>query len=148
MTGATRGSIATILLVDDNSMGLMARKTVLQELGHRVITSQNAHDALEVCGKQRFDLLITDYKMPKMNGVELIRELRKLQPQVLVILISGFTDTLGLNEANTGADVVIQKSANEVGHLIRSVNRLMRPASKKPAASQSASAAAARRKHV
>jgi len=44
-----------------------------------------------VCGKQRFDLLITDYKMPKMNGVELIRELRKLQPQVSVILISGFT---------------------------------------------------------
>ena len=89
MSGATRTSIATILLVDDNSMGLMARKTVLQELGHRVITSQNGHDALEVCGKQRFDLLITDYKMPKMNGVELIRELRKLQPQISVILISG-----------------------------------------------------------
>ena len=148
MTGAQRSSIATILLVDDNSMGLMARKTVLQELGHRVITSLSAHDALEVCGKQRFDLLITDYKMPKMNGVELIRELRKLQPQILVILISGFTDTLGLNEANTGADVVIQKSSNEVGHLIRSVNRLMRPASKKPAASQGTSAAAARRKQV
>ena len=148
MTGAQRSSIATILLVDDNSMGLMARKTVLQELGHRVITAQNAHDALEVCGKQRFDLLITDYKMPKMNGVELIRELRKLQPQISVILISGFTDTLGLNEANTGADVVIQKSANEVNHLVRSVNRLMRPVSKKPATSQSASAAAGRRKHV
>jgi CheY-like chemotaxis protein len=147
MTGAQRTSIATILLVDDNSMGLVARKTVLQELGHRVITAQNAHDALEVCGKQRFDLLITDYKMPKMNGVELIRELRKRQPQISVILISGFTDTLGLNESNTGADVVIQKSANEVGHLVRSVNRLMRPASKKPAASQSASAAA-RRKQV
>jgi CheY-like chemotaxis protein len=148
MTGAQRSSIATILLVDDNSMGLMARKTVLQELGHRVITSQNAHDALEVCGKQRFDLLITDYKMPKMNGVELIRELRKRQPQVSVILISGFTDTLGLNEANTGADVVIQKSANEVSHLVRSVNRLMRPSSKKPAASQGASTTAARRKQV
>jgi CheY-like chemotaxis protein len=56
MTGAQRSSLATILLVDDNSMGLVARKTVLQELGHRVITAQNAHDALEVCGKQRFDL--------------------------------------------------------------------------------------------
>jgi CheY-like chemotaxis protein len=148
MTGATRSSCATILLVDDNNMGLMARKTVLQELGHRVITSLSAHDALEVCGRQRFDLLITDYKMPKMNGVELIRELRKLQPQISVILISGFTDTLGLNEANTGADVVIQKSANEVSHLIRSVNRLMRPASKKPAARQGASSTAARRKHL
>jgi CheY-like chemotaxis protein len=147
MTGAQRSFIATILLVDDNSMGLMARKTVLQELGHRVITAQNANDALEVCGKQRFDLLITDYKMPKMNGVELIRELRKRQPQVSVILISGFTDTLGLNEANTGADVVIQKSANEVSHLVRSVNRLMRPVSKKPPGTQGPSPTA-RRKQV
>src|ERR1700682_3245155 len=140
MTGATRSSCATILLVDDNNMGLMARKTVLQELGHRGITSLSAHDALEVCGKQRFDLLITDYKMPKMNVIELIRELRKLQPQISVILISGFTDTLGLNEANTGADVVIQKSANEVSHLVRSVNRLLRrkPVVKKPAQAQSA----------
>ncbi|MDP8981273.1 MAG: response regulator [Acidobacteriota bacterium] len=148
MTGAQRTSIANILLVDDNNMGLMARKTVLQELGHRVITALNAHDALEVCGKQRFDLLITDYKMPKMNGVELIRELRKVQPQVSVILISGFTDTLGLNEANTGADVVIQKSANEVSHLVRSVNRLMRPASKKPPGSQSSPRPTGRRKQV
>jgi CheY-like chemotaxis protein len=148
MTGAQHSSIANILLVDDNSMGLMARKTVLQELGHRVITSLNAQDALEACAKQRFDLLITDYKMPKMNGVELIRELRKVQPQVSVILISGFTDTLGLNEANTGADVVIQKSANEVSHLVRSVNRLMRPASKKPAGSQSSPPPLGRRKQV
>jgi hypothetical protein len=53
---------------------------------------------------------------------------------VSIILISGFTDTLGLNEANTGADIVLQKSANEVTHLIRAVNRLIRkPAPRKPA---------------
>ena len=51
-----------------------------------------------------------------------------------MILISGFTDTLGLNEANTGADVVIQKSAHEVSHLIRSVNRLLRKQQQPPEA--------------
>jgi hypothetical protein len=52
------------------------------------------------------------------------------------VLVSGFVDALGLNEATTGADGVIQKSANEVTHLVRAVNRLMRrkPA-KKPAGS-------------
>ena len=115
-----------ILLLDDNSLGLAARRSVLEELGHKVMTSGAPHDALELCGKQRFDVVVTDYKMPKMNGVEFITRLRKQNPSVSIILISGFTDTLGLNEANTGADVVIQKSSHEVSHLVRSVNRLLK----------------------
>jgi CheY-like chemotaxis protein len=133
-----------ILLVDDNSLGLAARRSVLEELGHKVQTSGTPVDALELCVKQRFDVVVTDYKMPKMDGVEFIARLRKLHPSSAVILISGFTDTLGLTEANTGADVVIQKSNHEVTHLVRSVNRLLRkqqqPA-KKPASSQGSAAA-------
>jgi CheY-like chemotaxis protein len=128
-----------ILIVDDNSLGLAARRSVLEELGHKVVTSGAPHDALELCVKQRFDVVVTDYKMPKMNGVEFIARLRKQHPTLSVILISGFTDTLGLNENNTGADIVIQKSSHEVGQLIRAVNRLLRKqnqASKKPVASQ------------
>jgi two-component system, LuxR family, response regulator FixJ len=112
--------------VDDNSLGLAARRSVLEELGHRVRTSGNAAEALEMCGKESFDVVVTDYKMPKMNGVELIGRLRKLHPSTSVILISGFADTLGLDETSTGADVVLQKSNNEVGQLIRAVNRLLR----------------------
>src|SRR6202035_4003950 len=83
-----------------------------------------------------------DYKMPKMNGVELIGRLRKLHPATSVILISGFTDTIGLDEANTGADIVLQKSNNEVPQLIRAVTRLLRKQQqppKKPTGSQSGS---------
>jgi CheY-like chemotaxis protein len=125
-----------VLLLDDNCLGLSARRSVLEELGHKVSTCTMPHDALELCAKQRFDVVVTDYKMPKMNGIEFISRLRKVHPAVAVILISGFTDTLGLNEANTGADVVIQKSSNEVSHLIRSVARLLKkqqqPARKPP----------------
>ena len=129
-----------VLLVDDNSLGLSARRSVLEELGHKVSTCSVPHDALELCARQRFDVVVTDYKMPKMNGIEFIGRLRKQHPAIAVILISGFTDTLGLNEANTGADVVIQKSSNEVSHLIRSVARLLKKkqAPRKPAASVSA----------
>jgi CheY-like chemotaxis protein len=97
-----------ILLVDDNANGLAARRSVLEELG---------------------------YKMPRMDGLELIDRLRKHTPGLPIVLISGYVDTLGMNEASTGADVVIQKSANEVSHLIRSVNRLLR---RKPVKAQSA----------
>ena len=115
-----------ILLVDDNAMGLAARRSVLEECGHKVVTCGAPHEALELCGKQRFDVVVTDYKMPKMNGLELIGRLKKQQPGVAVILISGFADTLGLTESATGADVVLQKSAHEVSMLVRSVNRLLR----------------------
>ncbi len=137
-----------ILLLDDNSFGLSARRSVLEELGHKVMTSGAPLEALELCGRQRFDVVVTDYKMPKMNGVEFITRLRKQHPSMSVILISGFTDTLGLNEENTGADVVLQKSSNEVSHLVRSVNRLLRKGqapARKPAASQSGKEKIARR---
>ena len=117
---------ARILLVDDNAHGLTARKTVLEELGHRISTASSAADALDQFMPSKFDLVVTDYKMPRMNGIELIARLRELVPDLPVILISGYVDAMGLNEDSTGADVVIQKSANEVAHLVRSVNRLLK----------------------
>jgi CheY-like chemotaxis protein len=143
---ASRTASARILIVDDNSMGLVARRTVLEELGHRVHTCSSPQDALEQCGKTRFDVVVTDYKMPKMNGIEFIAELRKHHPAVPVILISGFTDALGLNELSTGADAVIQKSALEVGHLIRAVNRLLRAPAKKGVGSQGKDAGSKKRR--
>ncbi len=125
---------ARILLVDDNSNGLSARRSVLEELGYRISTASNGPDALEHFARHKFDLVVTDYKMPRMDGVELIARLRKQIPDVPIILISGFVDALGLSEGSTGADVVIQKSANEVSHLVRSVARLLRR--KKPPASE------------
>jgi two-component system response regulator CpxR len=131
-------SHARILLIDDNAHGLSARRSVLEELGYRISTAGTAADALEQFQRQQFDLVVTDYKMPRMDGIELIVRLRKLTPDLPVILISGFVDSLGLNEDNTGADAVIQKSANEVSHLVRTVSRLLRKApSKKPAVSES-----------
>ena len=115
---------AMILLVDDNSNGLKARKSVLEEHGHSVVTSCGGVDALERFGREKFDLVVTDYKMPGINGVQLISRLRQVRPAVPVILLSGFADTLGLTQENTGADAVIQKSAHEVAHLVRAVSKI------------------------
>ena len=121
---------ARILLVDDNAHGLSARTSVLEELGHKIATASSGTEALECLAEHKFDLMVTDYKMQRMDGLELIVRVRKQSPELPIILISGFVDSLGLSEDNTGADVVIQKSANEVSHLVRAVARLLR---KKPA---------------
>ena len=136
-----------ILVVDDNANGLAARRSVLEELGHRIATACCGVDALALFEEQKFDLVVTDYKMPRMDGLELIAKIRAVRPELPIILISGFADTLGLDEESTGADAVIQKSANEVSHLMRAVNRLLRKrvASRKPAAAQRSDAHAKRK---
>ena len=129
-------AIARILLVDDNAHGLMARRTVLEELGHKIMTASNGTDALELFSQHKFDIVVTDYKMSRMDGLELIRRLRKVTPHVPIVLVSGFVDALGLNESNTGADAVVQKSSNEVAHLVRAVARLARKPVRRPAVAE------------
>lgn len=124
---STHAVPARILLVDDNAQGLRARKQVLEELGYVITTASGGEDALEHFTRQKFDLVVTDYKMPRMDGLELIARLRKRVPDLPIVLISGYVDALGLSEENTHADAVIQKSANEVSHLVRAVARLLRP---------------------
>ena len=128
-----------LLLVDDNESGLAARKSVLEELGYWITTATDPIEAMSYFGRGVFSIVITDYKMPKMNGPQFIVKLRELDPTLPIILISGFVDSLGLSEASTGADVVIQKSSNEISHLLRAVARLMkRKTPKKPPSSQAA----------
>ena len=86
----------------------------------------------------KFDVVVTDYRMPRMDGGELIQRIRMLDPHARIILLSGFVEPLGLTEQNTGADAVITKSANEPAHLVRSVKRLVNRALRKPPGSQKA----------
>jgi len=126
-----------ILLVDDNRDGLLVRCSLLEEVGYSVQKAANGEEGLKLFNSSRFDVVVTDYRMPRMNGVELIQKIRKVNPNIRVILLSGFVEPLGLTEENTGADVVIIKSSNEAAHLVRWVKRLVnRGASRKPPSAQ------------
>ena len=118
---------AVILLVDDNRDGVLARRSLLEELGYRVVSAGCGSDALELVEKQNFDLVITDYKMSPINGLELIAKLRERNFRSPIILLTGFADALGLRADSTGADIVMQKSANEVANLLRHTKRLLSP---------------------
>src|SRR5436190_4884001 len=115
------GVAARVLLVDDNRDGLLVRKAILEEQGFVITTATTGEEALEGFAKGKFDLMVTDFKMPKMNGIELIRRVRPLDPAVAIILISGFVEALGLDEKSTGADAVVNKGAHEIPNLLRSV---------------------------
>lgn len=129
---------AHLLLVDDNNLGLKARKAILEEQGYRVTAVASPQDALNrLIDSSSFDVIVTDHRLPLMTGVEFIAQVRAREVVTPVILLSGFVDTLGLDERNTGADVVLQKNANEISHLCRAVRQLLRRRlSKKPPGSQ------------
>src|SRR5258706_6725422 len=98
-----------VLIVDDNRDGLLVRKSLLEEVGYRVQIAANAEDGLTFYESQHFDVVVTDYKMPRMNGAELIQRIRVMNPNARVVMLSGFVDPLGLTEANTGADIILSK---------------------------------------
>ena len=129
--------VSRILLVDDNHNGLLARKSVLQEHGYVVHACAGPEDALAEFNSHSYDLVVTDYRMPKMTGAELIHEIRTTHPALPIVLISGVVDVLGLDEKSTGANVVIPKNSTEITHLLRAVKRLLdAPAPRKPVRSQ------------
>ncbi len=126
-----------ILLVDDNRDGLLVRRLVLEEIGCRVEVAQTGEEGLKIFQARAFDLVVTDYRMPRMNGVELIKRIRQIDPRARVILLSGYVEALGLTEENTGADIVLAKTANEAAQLTRSIKRLVnRPPARKPPSTQ------------
>lgn len=127
---AAKAPSTRVLLVDDNASGLAARCVVLEELGYETTRAECPAQALKLFqaalkANHPFDLLVTDFRMPIMSGLELIQQVRAAAPATPIILISGFVDALGLTEASTGANVVIMKSSNEVQHLVRAAKRLL-----------------------
>ena len=121
-----------VLLVDDNRDGLLVRRSLLEEIGCSVEIAISPEEGLQIFQAGKFDVVVTDYRMPRMNGTELIRRIRLLDPNARIIMLSGFVEPLGLTELNTGADAVISKSANEPAHLTRSVKRLLNRGVRKP----------------
>ena len=132
-TSATPSAAVSILLIDDNKSGLLARRHVLEEAGYKVSTANTPEDGLRQFAESTYGLVITDYKMPRMNGAQVIAALRAQRADLSIIIVSGQVDALGLTEQNTGADAVIAKSATEVTQMVRAVARLLaRKTAKKP----------------
>ena len=84
----------TILVVDDEKMTRMNLLHVLTKEGYDVDTSPSGSEALERIKKDRFDLVITDLKMDKIDGLTLLDKIKKINPGTQVIIITGYATVL------------------------------------------------------
>lgn len=79
-----------ILFVDDHEVLARLSCEILEMQGYRAVSAYNAADALEKFEKEKFDILVTDFRMEGMNGLELARQIHAKNPQVPVIIVTGY----------------------------------------------------------
>src|SRR3954469_16528334 len=114
--------MARILVVDDQELMRDSLAANLAREGHEVVATHDGTVAVtKLEGSTRFDLLITDLKMPKMTGIELLGESRRLRPDMPVVLMTAFATVQTAVEAmKLGAYDYIQKpfDGGEIKHLV------------------------------
>ncbi len=120
-----RGANATIFIVDDEVILLDLAKTILQPLGYEVLTFNDPRRALEAFIKSKPSLIVTDYAMGDLTGLELMRECRRINPQQKIILVSGTVDERIYSDEKIKPDGFLSKPY-QIGDLIQAVRALIK----------------------
>jgi DNA-binding NtrC family response regulator len=112
----------TILVVEDETIARKNLEHILKKEGHDVVSTDSGEKALALLKKQTFDLVITDFKMEKVDGMQVLEQSRTLHPLTEVIMITGYaTVDLAVHSMKVGAFYYIAKpyKIDEVRQIVR-----------------------------
>ena len=121
-----------ILFVDDHEVLARLSCEILEMQGYRAVSAYNAEDALNKFDQNEFDVLVTDFRMEGMNGLELARKIREKSPSTPVIIVTGY----GPIEGNKESFNVLQKD-NLFQELLEKIKVLIGEGTTEPAAQAS-----------
>jgi CheY-like chemotaxis protein len=114
---------ATILCIDDEPAGLLPRKLLLESAGYRVIEARSGLEGVQLFQSERVDAVVLDYWMSGMKGTAVAAELKRINPAVPVIMLSGMGDLPG--EVSGLIDQWIVKGSSRAEQLLDSVKALL-----------------------
>jgi PAS domain S-box-containing protein len=120
------GGNECILFVDDEQILADMGKQMLEKLGYKVVSCTDAIEVLESFCREpdRFDLVVTDQNMPQMTGLQMTRELKRIRPDLPVILVTGFSETVrqeNFKSQGIGDFVMKPIIIKDIARVIRSV---------------------------
>ena len=98
---------AKILIVDDKANVLEVIRDILEEEDYRCMAVSSGEDAIRAMEKEHFDILLTDIVMPGMDGTELIRKARQISPDIVPIMITGYPNSEGIQQAYFDKDLYV-----------------------------------------
>jgi PAS domain S-box-containing protein len=120
------GKGEVILLAEDEEGVREAGREMLESLGYQVLTAADGRKALEVYkSAERVDLVLTDLVMPEMGGRELIQRLKKTEPQLRALVITGYALTESLRELKEAGILDVVQKPLEVNALAEAVHRAL-----------------------
>ncbi len=99
-----------VLVVDDEEVMRKLMIKILEKAGYAVETASGGNEARELLAKQEFDMVLSDVKMPDMNGFDLLKEIKAKYPTIAVIMMTAYADSYTIKDALLfGADEYITK---------------------------------------
>ena len=99
-----------ILVVDDLQSIRLTLGGILEDNGHQVVTVGDGYQAIEAVGKNHFDVIFMDIKMPGINGIQTFREVKKIDPESTVIMMTAYSVEDLVKEAlDEGAYAIVYK---------------------------------------
>jgi CheY-like chemotaxis protein len=115
-----------VLVVDDEPVVVTVLREALRRGGYRVTTAASAEEAIDLFGRQSFDLVLTDKNLPGKSGLEVLRVARGLHPPPAVVLITGYSSYDSAVEAfEVGALDYIEKPIKDLESLRQRVRRAL-----------------------
>jgi two-component system response regulator HydG len=107
-----------IMVVDDLKSSRLTLGGILEDEGHNVVLAENGYQAIEAAKQVPFDLIFMDIKMPGINGVQTFREVKKINPQAAVIMMTAYSVEDLVREAlEEGAYAVVYKPF-DIDHVV------------------------------
>jgi DNA-binding NtrC family response regulator len=117
--------LTSILIVDDDAGVRIMLSSVLNDEGYSVEAVENGKKAIKACEKSPFDVALIDIELPDMKGTELLNRLKKMQPRMIRIIITGHPSIENAMKAvNERADGYVLKPF-EVTDLLEMIARLL-----------------------
>ena len=112
-----------ILIVDDTVLNIVLLEEICKEEGHNVFSFANPLEALESIKNNPYDLAFIDYMMPEMNGIELIKEIKKYQANIITVMITAAdSQEVKLKALQAGANEFLIKPIDVSEMMIRLKN--------------------------